>query len=150
MLPIETLTEAHRLISEGHGVKTLMSSIGLRETRARHLYRAIAMKGPRGQKIDYDRVRLMWDRGATVEAIASRCGCTVSGVHSVARRMGLPKRKPGRKGRLDTELLAKLWAEGVPVAEIAKRLGFSAGGIKGARFRLGLPPRTSQNEGAAA
>ena len=84
---------------------------------------------PRG-----DRIRRMWERGATIAEIATALDMSpkaVAGRISELRRQGLPVTRRARTNHTRTRRarIARLYSEGMPLDEIAAELGGTARSI---------------------
>jgi hypothetical protein len=85
----------------------------------------------------------MWDDPTvTTDEIAARFGLHRSSVTPYGRRLGLPKRKPGRKVILsDPKLFQEMWVAGVSSPDIAAHFGISKNYPVGIAQQMGLPKR---------
>lgn len=86
-----------------------------------------------------NRLAVLWPAGVPVRDIAAELGKSTSAVCALARRMGLPARRPRRDVDIDT--LGAMVADGAPVARIAAAMGCSTAVIRRRIAAQGLARR---------
>jgi len=91
---------------------------------------------------DIERIKELWERGATLEEIAREFGISIGSVDYWIRRLNLPRRGRGRRSsvrrRVDPQRLKELVEQGLDDFEIACAMGVSDGTVRTYRYRLKL------------
>jgi hypothetical protein len=88
-----------------------------------------------------DRIAERYARGDLVATIADEEGVCIKTVRNVARRRGLPRRRPDTTER--DARIAKRYAAGERVVDIAQSEGVRRPDVRAVAKRYGIPPRTA-------
>jgi len=98
---------------------------------------------------DIERIKELWERGATLEEIAREFGISIGSVDYWIRRLNLPRRGRGRRSsvrrRVDPQRLKELVEQGLDDFEIACAMGVSDGTVRTYRYRLKLKSKRPTN-----
>jgi lambda repressor-like predicted transcriptional regulator len=86
-------------------------------------------------------IATLYQQGVPVAEVAARAGVCIKTVRNVARRYGLPPRKPSQPER--DALVAAAYKAGDKVASIANRYGIPRPRVRTIAQRAGLPPRVN-------
>lgn len=139
----------------GVTLEAMAAELGVSHTTVRARAEALGL-GPRLRadrrlRLDEARFRRLWlCRDIPVARIAATFGVTRQAVSHMARRLGLPRRPPGRERQGDEALFAEMWESGVAIREIAAHFGISPVTVCTRRKALGLKPRDRGGPGARA